>query len=123
MPPIIRRGLHWLVALSILLAHPVQAQPAEQEVLFRDVRVFDGTSDELSPPTNVLVRGNIIAAIGPRESASSTRATVIEGRGQTLMPGLIDNHVHMMFNSLTAKDMSLSTPIILARSAAQSRPG
>ena len=124
MPPFIRRMLLWLVALPLILAPPAKAQPAEHEVLFRDVRVFDGTSDELSPPTNVLVRGNIIAAIGPGERASSTDAKVIEGRGQTLMPGLIDNHVHMMFNSMTAKEMlapDFSLEELVRFSAEQSR--
>jgi imidazolonepropionase-like amidohydrolase len=39
----------------------------------------------------VLVRGNAIAAIGPGAAASAS-ATVIDGGGRTLMPGLIDAH-------------------------------
>ena len=44
-------------------------------------------------------RGNTIAAIGPSLPASP-QATVIAGQGRTLMPGLIDAHVHIGFGSL-----------------------
>ena len=91
-----------------LLVHPPAAfgQEAPAEVMFTDVRVFDGTSDTLSPPTNVVVRGNVIAVIGPEARPERDGATVIEGKGRTLMPGMIDNHVHMMFNSLSPAQMA-----------------
>ncbi|MFC0011315.1 metal-dependent hydrolase family protein [Devosia nitrariae] len=65
--------------------------------MFRDVRIFDGKSEELSGPSNVLVEGNLIAAIS--EDAIETgdaEVTIIEGDGLVLMPGLIDNHWHAM---------------------------
>jgi imidazolonepropionase-like amidohydrolase len=106
-------------------AAPLAAQEAPApEVVFTNVRVFDGTADALSAPTTVVVRGNVIAAIGPEAAPASPGAKVIDGTGQTLMPGLIDNHVHMMFNSLSpaamaAPDMSLEK--VMQLSAAQSR--
>jgi imidazolonepropionase-like amidohydrolase len=84
------------LSLSLMVAQPSEAQE-QPEVLFANVRVFDGTSATLSAPTNVLVRGNQIAAIGA--SAKSAKATVIKGGGRTLMPGLIDNHVHITMSS------------------------
>ncbi len=80
-------------ALALLLAGVAAAQ-APAEVLFRDVRVFDGKSDRLTAATSVLVRGNRIAAIGPTAVATAPGATVVEGAGRTLMPGLIDAHWH-----------------------------
>jgi imidazolonepropionase-like amidohydrolase len=44
----------------------------------------------------VLVSGNTIAAVGAGAIRANPAATVINGRGRTLMPGLIDAHVHMM---------------------------
>ena len=79
-----------LLAGGSLAAEPA---PAPIETLFRNVRIFDGSGSPLSAPTSVLVRGNIIAAIG--STAASAGATVIDGKGRTLMPGLIDNHVHI----------------------------
>jgi imidazolonepropionase-like amidohydrolase len=88
-----------LIALSILASPlPSMSQPVEQEFLFRNVRVFDGSGAALTEPTNVLVRRNKIAAIG--SGTASPNATVIDGGGRTLMPGLIDAHTHVMFASL-----------------------
>jgi imidazolonepropionase-like amidohydrolase len=81
------------VALAVLMAGAVAA-PAPTEVLFRNVRVFDGKSDRLTAPTSVLVRGNQIAAIGPAAVMAAPSAIVVEGAGRTLMPGLIDAHWH-----------------------------
>jgi imidazolonepropionase-like amidohydrolase len=90
----------WILIAFSFFVSPVHSlsQPAEQEFLFQNVRVFDGTSAKLSEPTNVLVRGNKIAAIG--SGSTSNNATVIDGAGRTLMPGLIDAHTHLMLASL-----------------------
>ena len=73
--------------------------PPPAAVLFESVRVFDGTSERLSPPRYVLVVGNKIqtvaaAPIAPPAGAALTR---IAGNGRTLMPGLIDAHTHLSF--------------------------
>jgi imidazolonepropionase-like amidohydrolase len=82
-----------------------QAATAEGgETLFRNVRVFDGSATALSGPTNVLVRGNVIAAIGP-EAIPTAATKTIDGRGRTLMPGLIDVHVHLTFGALTMAEL------------------
>ena len=67
-------------------------------VLFENVRIFDGTTDRLSGPSNVLVVGNVINAISTASIADPAGVTVqrIRGGGRTLMPGLIDNHWHTM---------------------------
>jgi imidazolonepropionase-like amidohydrolase len=85
-----------IVVLSALCV--AQAAAPLPEILFQNVRVFDGKSAKLSAPTSVLVRGNTIAAIG--NDAHSSSATVIDGAGRTLMPGLIDAHTHLMFASV-----------------------
>lgn len=72
----------------------------DRSIVFRDVRVFDGTATELTEPLSVLVQGNRIAAIGSDLEAPA-QARVIEGRGRTLMPGLIDVHVHLTFSALS----------------------
>ena len=84
------------LALALLLAGTATAQ-TPPEVLFRNVRVFDGKSDRLMAPTSVLVRGNLIAAIGPDAVPAAAGATIVEGERRTLMPGLIDAHWHTLF--------------------------
>ena len=65
--------------------------------LIRNARVFvgDGT---LMESASVLVRDGHIAEIypGPGPDADSLRAEVVEGAGKTLLPGLIDVHVHLV---------------------------
>src|SRR5215472_3647531 len=64
--------------------------------LFQNVRIFDGKSDSLSAPSNVLIKGNIIARISTEPIAAEPGVTAIAGKGRTLMPGLIDAHWHAM---------------------------
>ncbi len=75
-----------------------QERPAEA-VIFEDVRIFSGSTDRLSGPSNVLTVGNVIKTISASPIADPPNATVrrIRGGGRTLMPGLIDNHWHTMF--------------------------
>jgi imidazolonepropionase-like amidohydrolase len=105
--------VRWFGLPLLALALPVAAQQPAQDFLFRDVRVFDGEGPALSPPTDVLVQGNTIARIAPGQSPAS--AQVIDGQGRTLMPGLIDVHVHMHFTSMTM--MSLLAPDLTPESA------
>ena len=63
--------------------------------LFKNVKVFDGKSDKLTASTSVLVVGHKIEKIGG-DIVAPEKATVIDGGGRTLMPGLIDAHWHAM---------------------------
>ena len=96
------------MALLLLLpafAHAqVPAGEAEAELLFREVRVLDTARGTLGAPTDVLVRGNRIAAIGDGARPTAS-ARVIEGHGRTLMPGLIDVHWHSTFTALSQADL------------------
>jgi imidazolonepropionase-like amidohydrolase len=68
--------------------------PAEQEqpLLIRDVRLFDG--NRVFEHRSVLVAGGVIRAIGG-PNMTSRGAQAIDGRGKTLLPGIIDAHVHV----------------------------
>ncbi|QDH71819.1 amidohydrolase family protein [Lysobacter alkalisoli] len=96
----------WSIVLLLLPAALAHAQtPASgSELLFREVRVLDTARGVLGPSTDVLVRGNRIAAIGDGVQPSAS-ARVIEGRGRTLMPGLIDVHWHSTFTALPQADL------------------
>ena len=83
-------------------AQPLARSDAKQPsaTLFRNVRVFNGKSTNLTASTSVLVVGNKIAKIGS-DIAVPGNATVIDGGGRTLMPGLIDAHWHAMLIRVT----------------------
>jgi imidazolonepropionase-like amidohydrolase len=59
--------------------------------LIRGARIFDG--QRLLPASNVLLAGGTVTGIGD-DLAVPAGADIVEGRGQTLLPGLIDCHVH-----------------------------
>ena len=92
-------------ALAALLCGAVSAQPAAPVTLLQNVQVFDGRSAALSGPRHVLVRGDIIERISAEPIAAPPQATVVDGQGRTLMPGLIDSHWHTM---LAAPSMALT---------------
>src|SRR5215467_10993474 len=77
---------------------PSPAIDAGPVTVFSNVRIFDGKSDKLSAPSNVLVRGNKIEKISSQPIPTDRRAdtVLIDGGGRTLMPGLIDMHWHTM---------------------------
>ena len=60
-------------------------------VLFQKVRVFDGA--KIIPETDVLIAKGKIKEIGPDLPVGD--AKVVDGTGKTLLPGLIDAHVHV----------------------------
>ncbi len=78
-----------LLSLALLLTVGSMAQTT----LFTNVNIFDGTTDELVTGRDVLVENNLITRIA-RDISAPDGATVIDGKGMTLMPGLIDSHVH-----------------------------
>lgn len=95
------------LVLSTFLAQslsPAVAQQAPTETIFRNVRVLDVVEGRLGPPTSVVIRGNTITAIGPSADADS-KAEIIDGKGRTLMPGLIDVHVHLTFGAVLLSDL------------------
>lgn len=100
-----RRGMLGVAALLAALGLPGDAsaqQPAAAPAatLFQNVRIFDGKSATLSAPSNVLVKGNVIESISTAAIAAEPGVTVIAGGGRTLMPGLIDAHVHMAMSTV-----------------------
>ncbi len=86
-----------LILSALCVASPAAAQEeAPPQILITNVNVVDGVAESLQNGMNVLVEGNLIQEVSSR-SISAPGATVIDGGGRTLMPGLIDMHTHIMF--------------------------
>jgi len=76
-----------------LVAIPAQAPPS---LAIRDVSVLDVATGEIAAGRDVLVRGDRIAAIAASGSlALPSGAETLDGRGATLLPGLVDSHGHI----------------------------
>lgn len=69
--------------------------PAAGPLVFRDVRIFTATEAGVIEHQDVVVQGDRIVSIGPTGAALPDGAQLIEGAGKTLLPGLVDFHVHL----------------------------
>lgn len=77
-------------------------------------QLIDGRGGEPLQDAVVLVEGKIIVAAGPAATVKIPRGTeVIDAAGKTVMPGLIDTHVHIMATSASL-EQELFTPKAVA---------
>ncbi len=77
-----------------------RARPgATQPVVLKPARVFDGINSEAHDGWTVVVRGDRIEAAGPAGDVKvPDGASTIDLPGQTLLPGLIDLHTHVLLH-------------------------
>lgn len=107
-----------LILAVALAAAPLVAQ-GNSATLFRNVRVFDGT--RMLDAQDVLIQSGRIAKMGPSLTAPAGAVT-IDGRGKTLLPGLIDSHTHTWGDaSKTALMFGVTTELDMFSDAAAAR--
>jgi imidazolonepropionase-like amidohydrolase len=82
------------VSTSATSAQPVDSQPA---VVLHAARLLDVASGRMVSPGEVLVHGERIVEVGATVSHPAG-AEVIDLGDRTLMPGLIDAHVHLFLH-------------------------
>lgn len=104
-----------LSAITLLLLTST-AMAADNSFAITDTRVFDG--DKTIDHADVVVKDGRIVSVGAH-AAIPAGVTVIDGRGKTVIPGLIDSHVHVFpfaqadavrFGVTTELDMFAFTP-------------
>lgn len=75
---------------------------ARGEIVIRNVDLFDAERGITVPAQSVVISGDRITAVGAAGSVRTPRgATVIDGTGKTLMPGMWDMHTHFQLTSQT----------------------
>ncbi len=83
--------------------------------LITNACIVDGTADRRADPVNVLVEGGTIREVGAK--VRSEKARVIDLKRRTLMPGLIDAHVHVVAVSANlGTNAELPDSLVTARS-------
>jgi imidazolonepropionase-like amidohydrolase len=85
-----------LTAAAVMVSREVTAGGRRSEgesVVILNVRLFDG--ERIARRTNVVFSGGRVTAVGPK-AAIPAGAEVVDGTGKTLLPGLIDAHVHII---------------------------
>ncbi len=84
-----------VTTLGTLVAGPRAQSLIETAIVIEHVNVLPMTSDVVLRDRTVLIRGGIITRIDGPDSEIPIRVTRIDGRGQYLLPGLVDLHVHV----------------------------
>ena len=82
------------IAAFLQVALPV-AEAGQPRILIKNVRVWDGESENLSGAKAVHVVGNMIGDVSSVPIDPDATVEVIDGGGRVLMPGLIDMHAHL----------------------------
>ncbi|MGR4870214.1 amidohydrolase family protein [Variovorax sp. LARHSF232] len=82
------------------------------DVVFTNVRILDGTGQNNPYTGSVLVRDNRIRQVG-RSTApiAPGNATVIDGAGATLMPGMCEAHTHFSWNDAATLSAIQTMPL------------
>ena len=84
---------------------PAKAQAATPAILITNARLFDGLDLTTKAGVSVLVQDGMIEDVVQGTITPSEGATVIDARGRTLMPGLIDAHWQTMLAALSLATM------------------
>ena len=83
----------------------------DTSTLFTNVRILDGTGT-MPYAGSVLVQGNRIRTVGRSSAALAPQgATVIDGAGATLMPGMCEAHTHFSWNDAATLAAIQSMPL------------
>ena len=86
-------------------------------ILFRNARLLDGREDGALDDYDVLLEDGLIREV-TAERLSTAGATVVDLAGKTLMPGLIDCHVHVVAGSANlAANAELPNTLVSLRAA------
>src|SRR5215469_12234334 len=92
-----------------------------QQILFRNFELLEPAFGELRGGYELLVEGDIVKELS-EAPIRATEAAVIDCGGRTLMPGLIDSHVHAMHSEVNIRFMeAMPLTLLTARAATRLR--
>ncbi len=87
-----------LILSGVFAAAAAEASPLRdpQDLLIRHARLWDGTGAAVTPDVSILIRAGRISQIGDIPDAQGV--PTLDVHGDTVLPGLIDGHVHVSLN-------------------------
>jgi imidazolonepropionase-like amidohydrolase len=90
-------------------------------LILRGARVFDGTGARPHPGLSVVVEDGRIADVTSSEVGTGDGARTIDLAGCTLLPGLIDLHVHIGFGGRLMRATDVDVALRAARNAREAQ--
>jgi dihydroorotase-like cyclic amidohydrolase len=82
-----------MLSVLLVVATDAGSQPCDSSPLIvRNVRVW--TSTGLLTPRDVLLQNGRVASVQPAGGSVAKGFRTIDGTGHTLLPGLVDAHLH-----------------------------
>jgi imidazolonepropionase-like amidohydrolase len=101
--------------LAVMFSFGADAQTAAPTLVFAHVNVIDATGTPVQSDMSVVVRDGHIADIGKSsEVGVPERATIVDGHGKYLIPGLWDMHVHTAFGDWVPPDENITLRLFVA---------
>jgi predicted amidohydrolase YtcJ len=101
-------GRHALLVSALVILAPAAAA----DTLFVHGHIYTGNPK--SPWAEaLLVQGERIAAVGTNKALSRwqhSKASVVDLHGQTVIPGIVDSHVHLLYGAYALHGLNLTTP-------------
>src|SRR5512140_3913046 len=83
--------MRFLITLALLTS------TALAQLAITHVSVIPMTENTVLKDQTVVITADKISALGPSKSTKAPQgATIIDGRGKFLIPGLVDAHVHLL---------------------------
>ncbi len=100
-------GKSFLLVSALIACHPLAASPAAaaDQIVILAGRVLDPESGNYSGPSAIIIRGGRIAEIKARaQFTRQSTDSVIDLGNLTVLPGLIDAHVHLAIGGPVRKN-------------------
>lgn len=82
-----------LIALLALFSAQAYTKNSDQITIFKNARIIDGSGNVIENG-NLVIAGNKIKTV-TSQTVTYLHATVIDATGKTIMPALIDAHMHL----------------------------
>lgn len=90
-------------------AYGWETKPVQKDILIKNATVWTSEKEGILQNTDVLVKNGKIASVGKNLAAGS--ATVIDGTGKHLTPGIIDEHSHIAVFSINEGGQSVTSEV------------
>lgn len=82
---------------TLLLSAFISTQAYAADIIIKNANVFDGTGSDLIKNANVIIENGKVKAIETGKTKEKAKQ-IIDAKGKTVMPGIINSHLHLFWN-------------------------